>query len=152
LALTPLTATRKKSAKRQPHQVDVSHLPCCLILPILAFGGILRKPARKAFEPSAWQPAFDCRGSRVGCALENAGRHTPLSCALRLVAKTLLMTTLLHTLAALVLGNFRFTSFFKRAHSGFQIREPGFNHLIGWVATHFFAECRPSVRYEVQYR
>jgi hypothetical protein len=40
------------------------------------------------------------------------------------------MATLLHTLAALVLGNFRFASFFERAHAGFQIREPGFNHLI----------------------
>ena len=49
------------------------------------------------------------------------------------------MATLLHALAALVLGNFRFASFFERAHSGFQIREPGFNHLIRRVATHFFA-------------
>jgi hypothetical protein len=29
------------------------------------------------------------------------------------------MATLLHALAALVLGNFRFASFFERAHSGF---------------------------------
>jgi hypothetical protein len=49
------------------------------------------------------------------------------------------MATLLHALAALVLGNFRFASFFERAHSGFLIREPGFNHLIRRVATHFFA-------------
>ena len=55
-----------------------------------------------------------------------------------LVAETLLMATLLHALAALVLGNFRFASFFERAHSGFQIREPGFNHLIRPVATYFF--------------
>jgi hypothetical protein len=48
------------------------------------------------------------------------------------------MATLLHALAALVLGNFRFASFFERAHSVFQIREPGFNHLIRRVATHFF--------------
>ena len=47
------------------------------------------------------------------------------------------MATLLHALAALVLGNFRFASFFERAHSGFQIREPGFNHLIRQCATHF---------------
>jgi hypothetical protein len=40
------------------------------------------------------------------------------------------MATLLHALAALVLGNFRFASFFERAHSDFRIREPGFNHLI----------------------
>ena len=50
--------------------------------------------------------------------------------ALCLVAETLLVATLLHALAALVLGNFRFASFFERAHSDFQIREPGFNHLI----------------------
>jgi len=42
-----------------------------------------------------------------------------LRCALCLVAETLLMATLLHALAALVLGNFRFASFFERAHSGF---------------------------------
>jgi len=85
-----------------------------------------------------------------GSALENAG-DTPASTAesspafiemervLRLVAETLLVATLLHALAALVLGNFRFASFFERAHSGFQIREPGFNHLIRHVATQFFA-------------
>jgi hypothetical protein len=44
------------------------------------------------------------------------------------------MATLLHALAALVFGNFRFASFFERAHSVFQIREPGFNHLIRHVA------------------
>ena len=49
------------------------------------------------------------------------------------------MATLLHALAALVLGNFRFAPFFERAHSVFQIREPGFNHLIRHVATQFFA-------------
>ena len=48
------------------------------------------------------------------------------------------MATLPHTLAAFVLGNFRFASFFKRAHSDFQIREPRFNHLIRRVATQFF--------------
>lgn len=52
------------------------------------------------------------------------------------------MATLLHALAALVLGNFRFASFFERAHSDFRIREPGFNHLIRRVATQFFAASR----------
>jgi hypothetical protein len=52
------------------------------------------------------------------------------------------MATLLHALAALVLGNFGFAPFFERAHSGFQIREPGFNHLIRRVATQFFAASR----------
>ena len=42
-----------------------------------------------------------------------------LRCALCLVTETLLMATLLHALAALVLGNFRLASFFERAHSGF---------------------------------
>ena len=63
---------------------------------------------------------------------------TPLSRALCLIAETLLMATLLHALAALVLGNFRFASFFERAHSDFQIREPGLNHLIRRLATPFF--------------
>ena len=35
------------------------------------------------------------------------------------------MATLLHALAALVLGNFRLASFFERAHSGFSDCEPG---------------------------
>ena len=48
------------------------------------------------------------------------------------------MAILLHALAALVLGNFRFASFFERAHSDLQIREPGFNHLVRCCATHFF--------------
>jgi hypothetical protein len=43
---------------------------------------------------------------------------------LRLVTKTLFMAILLHPLAALVLRNIRLTSFFERAHSDFQIREP----------------------------
>jgi hypothetical protein len=80
----------------------------------------------------------------VRAALERVNRRAEdcppyLGDALRLVAETLLMATLLHALAALVLGNFRFASFFEGAHSGFQIREPGFNHLIRHVATHFFA-------------
>ena len=59
--------------------------------------------------------------------------------ALRLVAETLFMTTLLHALAALVLGNFRFPPFFERAHSDFENSESRFNHLIRCVATYFFA-------------
>ena|SRR5205809_5586428 len=51
--------------------------------------------------------------------------HPSIACArLRLVAKTLLMATLLHALMALVLCNFRFASFFEGAHSVFQICEP----------------------------
>jgi len=58
--------------------------------------------------------------------------------ALGPVTKTLFVATLLHALAALVFSNFRFASFFERAHSGFQICEGRFNHLIRRVATHFF--------------
>lgn len=42
---------------------------------------------------------------------------------LRLVPETFLVPMRLHALAALMLGNFRFASFLKRAHSNFQIRE-----------------------------
>ncbi len=49
------------------------------------------------------------------------------------------MATLLHPLAALVFCNFRFASFFERAHSGFPDLRAGFNHLMRWVATEFFA-------------
>ena len=79
-----------------------------------------------------------------GITLLHYSSTPALRCALCLVAETLLMATLLHALAALVLGNFRFASFFERAHSDFQIREPGFNHLIRTVATHFFATS-PSI-------
>jgi len=61
-----------------------------------------------------------------------------LSRALGPVTETLFVATLLHALAALVFSNFRFASFFERAHSGFQICEGRFNHLIRRVATHFF--------------
>jgi hypothetical protein len=48
------------------------------------------------------------------------------------------MATLLHPLAALVFCNFRFASFFERAHSGFPDLRAGFNHLMRDVATLFF--------------
>ena len=43
--------------------------------------------------------------------------------ALRLISEALLVPIRFHALAALMLGNFRFASFLKRAHSDFQIRE-----------------------------
>jgi hypothetical protein len=43
--------------------------------------------------------------------------------ALRLIPEALLVPIRFHALAALMLGNFRFASFLKRAHSDFQIRE-----------------------------
>jgi hypothetical protein len=54
---------------------------------------------------------------------------------LQFVPQALLMPVGLHAFAALVFGNFRFPSFFERAHSEFQIREWGFNHLIRRAAT-----------------
>jgi hypothetical protein len=52
------------------------------------------------------------------------------------------MATLLHALAALVLGNFRFASFFERAHSDFSdsragiepSNPPGCNNLFAEAA------------------
>jgi hypothetical protein len=43
--------------------------------------------------------------------------------ALRLIPEAFLVPIRFHALAALMLGNFRFASFLKRAHSDFQIRE-----------------------------
>jgi hypothetical protein len=43
----------------------------------------------------------------------------------------------LHAFAALMLGNFRFPSFFERAHSDFQIRESRLNHQMRRNATQF---------------
>ncbi len=99
---------------------------------ILAFGDILRKPALAE---------GGMEGNR-GITLLHYSTTPSLQrfvARLCLVAETLLMATLLHALAALVLGNFRFASFFERAHSVFRIREPGFNHLIRRLATYFFA-------------
>jgi hypothetical protein len=60
----------------------------------------------------------------------------PFSCLLlKLVPQTLFMPVRLHAFAALVFGNFCFSSFFERAHSEFQICEWGFNHLIRCAAT-----------------
>src|SRR5262249_27165398 len=42
-----------------------------------------------------------------------------------------------HSFAALVLGNFCFPPFLKRAHSDFQICESRFNHLTCGIATAF---------------
>ncbi len=42
-----------------------------------------------------------------------------------------------HALAALMLRNFRFSSFLERAHSDFQIREFRFNHQMRCNATQF---------------
>ena len=60
-----------------------------------------------------------------GITLLHYSSTAALRCALCLVAETLLMATLLHALAALVLGNFRFASFFERAHSGFSDSRAG---------------------------
>jgi hypothetical protein len=55
------------------------------------------------------------------------------------------MATLLHPLAALVFCNFRFASFFERAHSGFPDLRAGFNHLMSCGATHFFC-CSTDIK------
>jgi hypothetical protein len=59
------------------------------------------------------------------------------ACELCLVTQTLLVSMCLHAFAALVLGNFCFPSFLKRAHSDFQICESRFNHRIRRIATQF---------------
>jgi len=55
------------------------------------------------------------------------------------------MATLLHPLAALVFCNFRFASFFERAHSGFPDLRAGFNHLMRQVATEYFLRHSASI-------
>src|SRR5437764_7148755 len=57
--------------------------------------------------------------------------------ALHLVTETLLVPMLPHAFAALVLGDFCFSSFFERAHSDFLIWNRRFNHLIPGIATEF---------------
>ena len=57
------------------------------------------------------------------------------SAALHLISQPLLVPMRPHSLAALVLGNFCFSSFLERAHSDFQSRRLRFNHLIRCTAT-----------------
>ena|SRR6266481_5339573 len=54
---------------------------------------------------------------------------------LHLITQTFLVPMRLHALAALMLGNFCFPSFLKRAHSDFQVCEARLNHLIRRIAT-----------------
>ena len=55
--------------------------------------------------------------------------------SLHLIPESLLVPMRPHSLAAFVLGNFCFPSFFERAHSVFQSRRLRFNHLIRCTAT-----------------
>src|SRR5947207_15664625 len=59
------------------------------------------------------------------------------ACALHLVTETLLVPMLPHAFAALVLGDFCFSSFFERAHSDFLIWNRRFNHLMPGIETEF---------------
>ena len=131
LAHTAPVVARKTSAKSGPHQVDMSHFPRFLMFQMLPFAGSLRKLATCKVE-SSYQFGCSYGAVRRSHALRNVGRrHLRISCELKrdhalcLVAETLLMATLLHALAALVLGNFRFASFFERAHSGFSDSRAG---------------------------
>src|SRR5437764_12958150 len=62
---------------------------------------------------------------------------SPTACPLYLVTETLFVPMLPHAFATLVLGNFCFSSFFKRAHSEFLIWNRRFNHLMPGIATEF---------------
>src|SRR5262245_41567042 len=52
----------------------------------------------------------------------------------------------LHTLAALMLGDFSFASFLERAHSDFHNCEHGFNHRMRCNATYFSVAVRQERR------
>jgi hypothetical protein len=92
-----VAVTRKLSAKtsfRRTHRTQ--HFFCSLTLNLI-FLPWLGKPPRTAVSPA-----------------KGKGR------ALQFVPQSLLMPVRLHAFAALVLGNFCFPAFFKRAHSDFQ--------------------------------
>jgi len=82
--------------------------------------------------------AHRCSVLDVGRSALSVG-HFPSASAddLHLVPEPLLVPMRPHAFAALVLGNFCFSSFFKRAHSDFQSRKVRFNHLIRRLATRF---------------
>ena len=92
------TATIKKLTQtmtfRQPHQTQTYFAPSRLIL-------------------SFWR-GFGKRGTRAEMFASKCKRDGALQ---ELVAQALLMPVRLHSFAALVFGNFCFSSFFKRAHS-----------------------------------
>ena len=82
--------------------------------------------------------AHRCSVLDVGRSALSVGRFPSVGADdLHLVPQPLLVPMRPHAFAALVLGNFCFSSFFKRAHSDFQSRKVRFNHLIRRLATRF---------------
>ena len=82
--------------------------------------------------------AHRCSVLDVGRSALSVGRFPSAGADdLHLVPEPLLVPMRPHAFAALVLGNFCFSSFFKRAHSDFQSRKVRFNHLIRRLATRF---------------
>ena len=82
--------------------------------------------------------AHRCSVLDVGRSALSVGRFPSAGADdLHLVPQPLLVPMRPHAFAALVLGNFCFSSFFKRAHSDFQSRKVRFNHLIRRLATRF---------------
>ena len=82
--------------------------------------------------------AHRCSVLNVGRSALSVGRFPSVGADdLHLVPEPLLVPMRPHAFAALVLGNFCFSSFFKRAHSDFQSRKVRFNHLIRRLATRF---------------
>ena len=82
--------------------------------------------------------AHRCSVLDVGRSALSVGRFPSTGAdELHLISQPLLVPMRPHAFAALVLGNFCFSSFFKRAHSDFQSRKVRFNHLIRRLATRF---------------
>jgi hypothetical protein len=59
--------------------------------------------------------------------------------ALRLISEALLVPMRLHAFAALMLGNFRFASFFERAHSDLKFASS--DSTIRWPAMQISSRC-----------
>jgi hypothetical protein len=103
--------------------VDLSRFVRFLMFQILPFAGTLRKLVT-CNEETTVQCGCSCAAVRrfertAQQRVDSISEHVcelNVSRALCLITETLLMATLLHALAALVLGNFRFASFFERAH------------------------------------
>ena len=93
-ASATVAATRKVSAKRSFRQAQQTQHFFCSLTPNLIF----LPPVRQT----------------NGVSSPGEANET-----LQLIPQSLLMPVRLHTFAALVLGNFCFPSFFKRAHSDF---------------------------------
>jgi hypothetical protein len=109
-------AIRKTSAKKRERCAETPQFFFSCLTLVMLVSGVTSANQGGSVEAAVSAALFmECR--------RHACHYSRCANALRFVSQSLLMPMRLHAFAALMLGNFRFASFFKRAHSDFQIRE-----------------------------